>query len=1819
MDALDPRSDPRLTGKDHRAAPGIFHQDAEILGAAEPRDGDGEAGRLVKALLTGGAPWGFTLKGGREHQEPLLITKVEEGSKAAAVKLQVGDEIVAINEVPLSGYRQEAICLVKGSHKTLSLVVKSVFLTACALALRVCRELSRGRRFLVRIIKGQPETVLDFKGAPQWQRRRIRPGNPTVVSLAKLCAWVRRDTRPPSLDESVSFLRPRSSESPQPPGRGQCPVAEPVEAGSGGGVWLGCETRGLPLQGWKMKMVDIVAQKMPSESDVHVARSFLTKILRSSMRKSRFKGRNEPVSRPHSWHSTKFTENQSEAAKTQLTPTTVWHTRYDASSSSHDLTGSWDQPNLRRASDQFSSLGSMDSLEHSSHPYPPGRLSPAKSNTSIDHLGGSGHGNKRDSAYSSFSTSSSTPDYTLSKSNAASTENMLHKVGQWDAGRHSNGRHSQSLSDDRQGYLQLPAGTGGRESPRTDEQPGSRYSSSGRSSFGPVWHIPEKKKRSPSPPPPPPPVRSDSFAATKVHEKGLAVPYSETAETPSYPHNLQKPQARSGDWVSAELSESQQKAYRANERGHEARRNYNPSPKNETLPPYISLDSYNNNHQHYNQAQVRTSSTSLSSPPMDQNMEGTGHSRYYCITARQPAQTVSQASLVKVEGWKGSTGIESISAAVQDTPAVKSNVEDRGGHKRNNVYNMEVNYMSYPPNKHDDLKKYGGIQQTDQQKELWLTEGEEKISPQKTPMLHSLAQESLSTAGNPSEPQSGCARQETVDPLTAKQVRRSDRYATTLRNEIQIKRAQLQKSKSSATLTGPSEAEEDAEVWKSESTESSTSSSDGSFSSTYKDHLKEAQARVLRATSFKRRDLEPVLLELPVPDALPTYSSSALARKEVNPALSSSEVPRSRASSATGSGAAQVSRIGGRKRFTAEQKVRSYSEPDKINEVGVTKTHSYPDKATSFADRCKFFEGTSKSAFPKPLSRPALQSSCEEHGEGRLSRKSHHSEPEESWHEQRSRAASLGYGCSLGALEEDQRGYNVRAKATERYIMLEQQRLGTFAEYEATWNEQRKLSEARPSGRYHSADNILDSGMEEKISYIHERSRSSPSADFHGQNVPVQGRKKEDYSQRQQNPSGCKNSDAEPPSTSWLFKARFRRRFLLSTEHLNVQYNLKTVMCELQRNPVNCTQTFWPFLACLFFQLSKRPVNDQAQELKPSSTGWQPPPEQAGQGDLENRDGAVALGGERSPPAPDNGDVNEAPPARSRHQAATDSSVGSHSAGPDHPAANPAAAPSSKKKGPVPQRPPPPKLDKYRRQETTSSLSDSSESLLGSQSSRAVGPRSPGAPLHTQTQLAAGPEEEQGAAERGSLAKLEPAPPPPSSPSSSKSAGFFRPSMDGPRTPSPQFAPQRLTDRPPVSIQDEAPSRIEKVMDNNTTVKMVPIKIVHAESSSEKESRQYLLHSVAPAGSAEEQGDPQVKTLGSSEESYSLFCAYTRQRAEGPGEAGAEDPKDSPSAAQAASNGVRSAPDRTDEDKKTEELAREIVDKDRSLADILDPGSKLKTTMDLMEGIFPKEDQLLEGAQQRRKPVPKQGSPKSAEEKKEDELASVVPLGTSSTYYSTSAPKAELLIKMKDMQEQIEEQDSEDELDNDLSQKKQELISSIGRKLQVLREARESLLEDVQANNALGDEVEALVQRVCKPNEVDKFRMFVGDLDKVVSLLLSLSGRLARVENALDILSHQRSCFLSRQRILTEKRKLLIRQHDDAKELKENLDRRERAVFAILASYLDEDSLADYEHFVKMKSALIIEQRKLEDKIKLGEEQLKCLTDSLPLDHRAPF
>ncbi|KAJ3585443.1 hypothetical protein NHX12_014162, partial [Muraenolepis orangiensis] len=79
----------------------------------------------IQVQLSGGAPWGFTLKGGLEHGEPLIITKIEDDGKAELCrKLRVGDELININGSALYGSRQEALILIKGSYRILKITVR---------------------------------------------------------------------------------------------------------------------------------------------------------------------------------------------------------------------------------------------------------------------------------------------------------------------------------------------------------------------------------------------------------------------------------------------------------------------------------------------------------------------------------------------------------------------------------------------------------------------------------------------------------------------------------------------------------------------------------------------------------------------------------------------------------------------------------------------------------------------------------------------------------------------------------------------------------------------------------------------------------------------------------------------------------------------------------------------------------------------------------------------------------------------------------------------------------------------------------------------------------------------------------------------------------------------------------------------------------------------------------------------------------------------------------------------------------------------------------------------------------------------------------------------------------------------------------------------------------------------------------------------------------------------------------------------------------------------------------------------------------------
>ncbi|XP_060621192.2 protein Shroom1 [Anolis sagrei] len=270
---------------------------------------------------------------------------------------------------------------------------------------------------------------------------------------------------------------------------------------------------------------------------------------------------------------------------------------------------------------------------------------------------------------------------------------------------------------------------------------------------------------------------------------------------------------------------------------------------------------------------------------------------------------------------------------------------------------------------------------------------------------------------------------------------------------------------------------------------------------------------------------------------------------------------------------------------------------------------------------------------------------------------------------------------------------------------------------------------------------------------------------------------------------------------------------------------------------------------------------------------------------------------------------------------------------------------------------------------------------------------------------------------------------------------------------------------------------------------------------------------------------------------------------------------------------------KTSEDQRCEDLAIAIIAKDKTLVDILMPHPNRKTVLDLMEGLFPVnisvpdrscrwkvEIQIVQENNQRNCDCAKDGSHGSENRKSLDDP-------------------------------------------EDITTKKRELISNIQLKLQALWDKRELLQNQVKEHAARGKELEVVVRGLCKPNEYERYLMFIGDLEKVVNLLLCLSSRLARVQNAMGKMDENTDA--EEKHSLNERHRLLSRQREDAKDLKENLDRRERVVSGILSKYMPEGQLQDYRHFVQEKTSLLIEQKDLEEQIMFVEEQLERLEKSI--------
>lgn len=99
METVDPR--------DHLRVPAEWWKELERR-RSSPGPQDEE---LVEVLLQGKAPWGFTLRGGANHREPLVITKVigsfTSGPKTLGLFL-VELRRTSTNTICLKNYRETA-------------------------------------------------------------------------------------------------------------------------------------------------------------------------------------------------------------------------------------------------------------------------------------------------------------------------------------------------------------------------------------------------------------------------------------------------------------------------------------------------------------------------------------------------------------------------------------------------------------------------------------------------------------------------------------------------------------------------------------------------------------------------------------------------------------------------------------------------------------------------------------------------------------------------------------------------------------------------------------------------------------------------------------------------------------------------------------------------------------------------------------------------------------------------------------------------------------------------------------------------------------------------------------------------------------------------------------------------------------------------------------------------------------------------------------------------------------------------------------------------------------------------------------------------------------------------------------------------------------------------------------------------------------------------------------------------------------------------------------------------------------------------------
>uniref|UniRef100_A0A8C9AML0 Shroom family member 1 n=1 Tax=Prolemur simus TaxID=1328070 RepID=A0A8C9AML0_PROSS len=193
---------------------------------------------------------------------------------------------------------------------------------------------------------------------------------------------------------------------------------------------------------------------------------------------------------------------------------------------------------------------------------------------------------------------------------------------------------------------------------------------------------------------------------------------------------------------------------------------------------------------------------------------------------------------------------------------------------------------------------------------------------------------------------------------------------------------------------------------------------------------------------------------------------------------------------------------------------------------------------------------------------------------------------------------------------------------------------------------------------------------------------------------------------------------------------------------------------------------------------------------------------------------------------------------------------------------------------------------------------------------------------------------------------------------------------------------------------------------------------------------------------------------------------------------------------------------------------------------------------------------------------------------------------------------------------------------NSIQAKKVELASLLQKMLWDLHAEHERLRGAAQAWARSQAALEAAVSQACTPPQLERFRRFMADLERVLGLLLLLASRLARVRRALAWAGSEGDP--EERASLRQRLGFLQRQQQDAQQLKEHVARRERGLREVLARALPLEELRSYGALLAGKAAVLAQQRSLDERVRVLQDQLDAISSDLghhslsPRPARAP-